>query len=86
MNGTEKSKYDNDNDMDISLELTTNIIQQRKRPLDAIYINDDDMDETKSIIWVQCRKCKCSCPVETYIVGEYNCTWGAEKKRRSYKS
>ena len=37
------------------------------------------MDETQSIIWVQCRKCKWSCPVESYIVGECNCTWGADE-------
>ena len=39
------------------------------------------MDETKSIIWVQCRKCKWSCPIETYMVGECNCTWGAEETK-----
>ena len=65
MNDTEESKYDNDNDMVISVELTNNDIQPRERTLDAIYIHDDDLDETKSIIWVQFRKCKWSCPVES---------------------
>ena len=68
-----------DNDMGISVELTNNDIQPRERTLDAIYIYDDDLDETKSIIWVQCRKCKWSCPIETGLVGECNCTCGAEE-------
>ena len=55
MSGTMESKYDNDNDMDISVELTNNDIQPRERTLDAIYIYDDDLDETKSIIWAQYR-------------------------------
>jgi hypothetical protein len=43
--------------------------------LNAIYY-DDDMDETKSLIWVQCRRCQSSCLVKSYVVGECQCTWG----------
>ena len=40
------------------------------RTLDAIYLPDDG-DESKSFIWVQCRTCKWSLPVESYEDG--NC-------------
>ena len=69
MNGTEETKYDSDNNMNMNVELTTDNIQRMDRPLDAIYI-DDDMDESQSIIWVQSRRCKWSCPVESYMVAE----------------
>ena len=52
MNGTEETKYDSDNDVNMSVELQTDNIPRKERPLDAIYIYDD-MDETQSIIWVQ---------------------------------
>ena len=70
MNDIEEYKHDNDinmddiveykddidNDMDISVEFTNNDIIPRERTLDALFLYDDDLDETKSIIWVQFRK------------------------------
>ena len=35
------------------------------QPLQAIYLHDDG-DETKSLIWVQCRTCKWTIPVESF--------------------
>jgi hypothetical protein len=39
---------------------------QQERTLDAIFHHDDG-DETKSLIWVQCRLCKWSTPVEAFV-------------------
>ena len=49
MNGEEETKYDSDNYVNINVELQTNNIPRKERPLDAIYY-DDNMDETQSII------------------------------------
>jgi hypothetical protein len=70
----EESKEERDFDTDMGMDLPTTVVPYQKRLLDAIHIGDD-MDETKSIIWVQCRRCKWSCPVESYMVGECQCTW-----------
>jgi hypothetical protein len=67
-----KDEYDFDDNMEIALP--TALAPGQDRQLDAIHI-DDDMDETMSLIWVQCRRCKWSCPVESYIVGDCDCTW-----------
>ena len=40
--------------------------------MDAIHV-PDDADETLSLIWVQCRRCKWTCPVESYTAGECAC-------------
>jgi len=48
-----------------------------ERILDAIYQHDDG-DETKSLIWVQCRICKWSTPVESYLDGSCLCNWDQE--------
>jgi hypothetical protein len=45
--------------------------------LDAIYQHDDG-DETRSLIWVQCRICKWSSPVESYVDGNCLCNWDQE--------
>ena len=58
MDAIVESKDDIDNDMDISVEYNNYDIIPRERTLDALYLYEDDLDETKSIIWVQCRKCK----------------------------
>jgi hypothetical protein len=47
------------------------------RTLDAIYQHDDG-NETKSLIWVQCRICKWSLPVESYVDGSCLCNWDQE--------
>jgi len=44
------------------------------RTLDAIYQHDDG-DEAKSLIWVQCRICKWSLPVDSYVDGHCLCNW-----------
>jgi hypothetical protein len=62
-----KEERNLDNDMEISLPTT--VAPGQKQSLDAIHI-DDDTDETKSLIWVQFTRCKWSCPVESYIIGE----------------
>jgi hypothetical protein len=49
----EESKVERDFDSDMNTNLPTTTEQRKERLLDAIYL-DDDMDETKSIIWVQC--------------------------------
>ena len=59
----------------MEIALPQNVAPGQERLLDAIHV-DDDMDETRSIIWVQCRRCQWSCPVESYIVGDCKCTWG----------
>ena len=69
LNTMEESKYDDNNEMDISIEYNNYDIIPKERTLDALYLYDDDLDETKSIIWVECRKCKWSCLVETYMEG-----------------
>jgi hypothetical protein len=71
----EESKDERDPDNDMEIQLTTTIVPGQERLLDAIHI-DDDMDETKLLIWVQCRRCKWSCPVESFMVGNRQCTWG----------
>jgi hypothetical protein len=68
-----KEERDFKNDMEIALPST--VAPGQERLLDVIHV-DDDMDETRSLIWVQCRRCKWSCPVESYIVGDCQCTWG----------
>jgi hypothetical protein len=45
---------------------------QLERTLDAIFHHDDG-DETKSLIWVQCRLCKWSTPVKAYVDGDCLC-------------
>ena len=75
MKDVEESKYDFDFDEDMNMELPTDTVPHKERLLDVIHL-DDDMDETQSIIWVQCRRIKWSCPVELYLVGECQCTWG----------
>jgi hypothetical protein len=60
-------------DSDMNMESPTTVVPRQERLLDAIHI-DDDMDETKSLIWVQRRRCKQSCSVELYMVGKSQCT------------
>jgi hypothetical protein len=71
-----KDERDFDNDME--MELPTTMVPCQERILNAIHI-DDDMGETKSLIWVQCRRCNWSCPVESYIVGKCQCTWDLQR-------
>jgi hypothetical protein len=75
MEDEDESKDERDLDTDMVMELPTTVVPGQERPLDAIHV-DDDMDETKSIIWVQCRRCKWSCPVKSYMVRECQCAWG----------
>ena len=70
----------------MNTDLPTTTEPSKERLLDAIYL-DDDMDETKSIIWVQCLRCKWSCPVESYMVGKFQYTWGpAERLEENMKA
>jgi hypothetical protein len=69
-----ESNDERDSDDEMEMDLPTTMVPGKKRLLDAIHINDD-MDKTKSLIWVQCRRCKWSCPVESYMVGDCQCTW-----------
>ena len=62
--GVEESKEDSPMVDEISYE------HDLVRTLDAIYLPDDG-DETKSFIWVQCRTCKWTLPVEAFE--ESNC-------------
>jgi hypothetical protein len=62
-------------DFNINMDTITAAGHSDERLLNAIYY-DDDMDETKSLIRVQCRRCQSSCLVESYVVGECQCTWG----------
>ena len=71
----EKSKAERGFESEMNMEMPTNVVQFKERLLDAVYF-DDDMDEPKSMIWVQCRRCQWSCSVESYMVGECKCTWG----------
>ena len=50
-----KEERDFDNDMEISFPHT--VAPGQERLLDAIHV-DDDTDETRLLIWVQCRRCK----------------------------
>ena len=50
----------------------TDITGHVEQDLDAIHV-PDDADETLSLIWVQCRRCKWACSVESYTVGECAC-------------
>ena len=47
------------------------------QPLEAIYLPDDG-DETKSFIWVQCRTCKWTLPVEAFDESNCLCNWDHE--------
>jgi hypothetical protein len=53
----------------VEVVFNTDITGHVERELDAIHV-PDDADETLSLIWVQCRRCKWTCPVESYTVGE----------------
>ena len=59
----------------MNMDMPTTVEPRKERLLDAIYY-DDEMDETKTMIWVQCRRCQWSCPVESFVVGECQCRWG----------
>jgi hypothetical protein len=71
----EERKEERDFDNNVEMALPTTVVPGQERLLDAVHI-DDDMDETKSLIREQCRRCKWSCPVESYIVSECQCTRG----------
>jgi hypothetical protein len=47
------------------------------RTLDAIFQHNDG-DETKSLIWIQCRVCKWSSPIESYVDKNCLCNWDQE--------
>ena len=64
--GVEECKGESSNDYDVMEE------PQLERTLDAIFHHDDG-DESKSLIWVQCRLCKWSTPVEEIVVGACLC-------------
>ena len=69
--GVEKCKENSPNVDDVYDETVV------ERTLDAIYQHDDG-DETKSLIWFQCRICKWSLPVELYVDGNCLCNWDQE--------
>jgi hypothetical protein len=79
----EESKAERDLESDINMDMHTTAEQRNERLLDAIYY-DDDMVETKLMIWVQCRRCQWSCLVEFYFVGECQCTWGRVEGLEEY--
>ena len=63
--------YDIDENDESKVEVVFNsdITGQVERELDAIHV-PDDADDTLLLIWVQCRRCKWTCPVESYTVEE----------------
>jgi hypothetical protein len=69
--GVDECKGDSLNEVEVMEE------PQLERTLDAIYHHDDG-NETKSLIWVQCRLCKWPLPVESYVDGNCLCNWNQE--------
>jgi hypothetical protein len=64
--GVEEWKGDSSNDYNVMDE------PQLERTLDTIFHHDDG-NETKSLIWVQCRLCKWSTPVKAHPDGACLC-------------
>jgi hypothetical protein len=52
----------------------TDITGHVEQDLDAKHV-PDDADETLSLIWVQCRRYKWICSVESYSVGKCACNF-----------
>ena len=69
--GVEESK--GDSPMEDPIFYVHDIVQ----PLEAIYLPDDG-DDTKSFIWVQCRTCKWTLPVEAFDENNCLCNWDQE--------